>query len=335
MLNLPINNRFTHILSIAFLLVLILSSLLHISFMWQNATVYSKDASVSTGVFVDASRWLSSNLGAEEMVIVPMPAIFSVINPDLTSKLVSYHSIWDSAGVILQASTTDSEVLQVRNYLIDFLKENPQVKYVVRDWVGGYSKPLYEANVDDELMILIREAKVIPFTSSDGWSNKITIYERVQYAALASMDFSVPQNQSFTSPQDVLIQYDSDGAVIHKADSRVGYYLPLEEEINASKQNYLAMQIKPDIENFELTLAFYFDVNRDGRWSGYDIDYVKSATFIQTKLGWMTGEWNTIYQVIPQADDPVVQMGIILMGDKNGTVTLRNLSAYTEITFEN
>ncbi|NHJ31522.1 MAG: hypothetical protein FK732_01550 [Asgard group archaeon] len=136
-------------------------------------------------------------------------------------------------------------------------------------------------------------------------------------------------------PSDVLVQYDLEGATIHKADPRVGFYLPLEEGINASKQNYLTMQIKPDADDSELQLVFYYDANRDGRWSGYEFDYVKSATFNQTKLGWAAGEWHTIYQLIPQADDPVIQIGIILMGDNNGTVTLRNLVAYTEITFEN
>ena len=303
--------------------------------MWEKALIYSKDASDSLSVFIEASEWTSKNLKEGEIALIPMPDIFYVANPELKNKLVDYRSLWRSAGVILQANTTKEEILKVRSYFVNFLKENQQVKYVVRDWVDPYSKPLYEANVNDELAILIREAKVIPFTLSTGWSSKITIYQRVQYSILFSIELTSPPKQFFTLPRDVLVQYDSDGATIHTADPYVGFYLPFEEGINDSKQNYLTMLIKPDVEDLELTLVFYYDKNRDGVFSGYEIDYVKSATFSQNKLGWVTGEGYTIYQVIPKADDPVVQIGIILMDDKNGTVTLRNLTVYTEIPFEN
>jgi len=303
--------------------------------MWYKGLTYSRDGSISLGAFVEASEFLSENLKQGETALVSMLDVFYILDPELRGKLVGYHSIWVSAGVILQANTTKEEILKVRSYFVKFLKENLQVKFIVRDWVDPYAKHLYEANVTDELMILIREAKVIPFALSTGWSSKITIYERVQYATLLSMDFSVPPKQFSTLPRDVLVQYDSDGATIHKADPRVGFYLPLEEGINASKQNYLTMQIKPDVEDLELQLVFYYDMNRDGKWSGYEIDYVKSATFNQTEQGWVAGKWYTIYQVIPQVDDPIVQIGIILMGDKNGTIALRNLAVYTEMPFEN
>jgi len=143
---------------------------------------------------------------------------------------------------------------------------------------------------------------------------------------------SSPPENFYTLPPDVLVQNDSDGATIHKANPRVGFYLPLEEGIDSSKQNYLTMQFKLDVEDLTLTLVFYFDMNRDGRWSGYEIDYVKSATFNQTKLGWTASEWYTIYKVIPTADDPVVQIGIIMAGDPDGAITLSELVVYTEVT---
>ena len=88
------------------------------------------------------------------------------------------------------------------------------------------------------------------------------------------------------------------------------------------------LQIRPK-GNLILTLTFYYDANKDGKWSGYGIDYVKSSIFNLTKLDWNDGEWHTIYQIIPRADDAVVQIGFILTGDKNGSITLSNLEIYT------
>ena len=300
-----------------------------ISMLGQSLT-YAKDGSDSLGVFVETSKFLLKNLKQNETALVPMSSVFHALIPELRDNLVDYTSFWASAGVILNANTTNSEVIQIRNRLIGFLKENPHIKYVVRDWIDPYAWKLYDANVNDELWFLIRETRVIPFSLSTGWSNKITIYERVQYTALFAIDFSVPLLQSFISPQGVLVQSDSEGTTIHKEISRVGFYLPLDEEINASKQSYLTIQFKLDVENLQLQLTFYYDRNRDGKWSGYDIEYVQSATFNQSTLGWATGEWRTIYQVIPQADEPVVQIGIILSGDNSGSIAIKKLAVYSE-----
>lgn len=302
--------------------------------MWQKALVFSKDGSNSLSVFIEASEWLSKNLKEDEIALVPMPNVFYVANPELKDKLVHYRSLWDSAGVILQANTTEDEILKVRSYFVSFLKENSQVKYVVRDWVDPYAKLLYEANINDELMILIREAKVIPFTLSTGWSSKITIYEQVEYTTSFTIELSSPPKQFFTLPPDVLIQYDSDGTAIQKVGLRVGFYLPPEKGINSSKQNYLTMQIKLDVEDSELMLVFYYDKNRDGIFSGYEIDYVKSAIFSKAEQGWVASEWYRIYQVIPKADDPVVQISMIVTGDEDGVLKLSDLIVYSETTFE-
>jgi len=280
------------------------------------------------GTFVEASEWLSERLDRDENAVVPSIEVFLVLNPELSDRLVNYKLIWNSAGIAFHKRSSPEKLQKLHNYFNDFLKENPKVKYLVRDWVDPYARYLFEKN--DELVSLLKEVKTIPFTLSTGWSNKITIYERVQYATLFAMEFSSPPKEFHTLPPDVHIQYDSDGATIHKADPRVGFYLSLEEEINSSKQNYLTMQFKLGVENLTLTIVFYYDKNRDGRWSGYEIDYVKSATFSQTKLGWITGEWCTIYQIISKADDPVVQIGITLTGDVEGEFTLSNLIVYTE-----
>ena len=300
--------------------------------MWQSGLTSSTDASTSMGTFVEASEWLSERFDRDEIVVVPSIEVFLVLNPKLDERFVSYKSIWDSAGIAFHERSSPEKLQKLHNYFNDFLKKNPKLKYLVRDWVDPYARYLFEKN--DELVYLLKEVKTIPFTLSTGWSNKITIYEYVQYATLLVMEFSSPPKEFHTLPPDVLVQYDPDGATIHKADPRVGFYLPLEEGINALKQNCLAMQIKFGVEDLELMLVFYYDKNRDGRWSGYEIDYVKSATFSQAKIGMVAGEWYTIYQVIPKANDLLVQIGIILTGDLEGAFTFSNLVVYTETTFE-
>jgi len=222
--------------------------------------------------------------------------------------------------------------LEVRNYFINFLKENPQVRYVVRDWVDPYGKRLYEAVANDELMIFLREVKVMSFTLSTGWGSKITIYENVHYDAFFAMKLSTRPQRYATLPSDVQVVFDSNGATIPKVGLSVGFYLPLQTGINASKSNYLTMQVKLDMEDLNLIIMFYFDENRDGVFSGYDIDYAKPAYFNQTQLGWLKGEWYKIFHFIPEADDPIVQIGIVAQGDNDGTLTVADLIVYTQIT---
>jgi hypothetical protein len=302
--------------------------------MWQKGLTCSRDGSTSLSAFAETSEFLSQNLGQNESALVPMRDVFYVMNPELRGKLVDYWSIWNSAGVILQANTPKEEMLKVRSYFVEFLKENLQIKYIVRDWVDSYAKHLYEAMVADELMVLLSEVKTIPFTLSTGWSSSITIYEKVQYTNLFAINSSSPPKQFFTIPSNATIQFGSNGTTIQKAGQRVGFYLPLDTKINATKQHHLTMQIELNIENVRLLIVFYYDKNRDGVFSGYEIDYVKSAGFNQTQLNWVTREWYKIYQVIPKADDPVVQIGIIMEGNKPGTITLADLVVYTKMTSE-
>jgi hypothetical protein len=298
--------------------------------MWQKASTLSGDSSTSLGAFVGAPEFLSKNLGQNEVALVPMIDVFYALNPGLHDKLIDYKALWDSAGVVLMADTTTSEVLRVRNYFIDFLKKNSQVKYIVRDWVDPYDIRIYELNVKDELMLLLHEMKMLPFMLSTGWSNQVTIYNRVQYTPLFAMKFSSSPKQYFTIPSNAYVKFDSNGVTIQKSGQWVGFYLPLDVGINASRQNYLTLQFRPDIENLSLSLVFYYDKNGDGVFSGYDVDYTKGTNFNQTQKGWAKDEWHQIALGIPQEENPLVQISIITQGGTYGTLTLANLEVYTE-----
>lgn len=147
--------------------------------MWEDALTYSKDSSIAMGTFVQVSEWLSKMLAQDEIAVVPTIEVFYVLNPELCDRLVDYKSLWNSAEVSLRERTDQDKLLQLRRYFIDFLKGNFSARYIVRDWVDPYAKYLFEAPMDDELMFLLREVKVVPFTLSTGWSSEITIYEKV------------------------------------------------------------------------------------------------------------------------------------------------------------
>jgi len=329
--NLHIKNRLRQLALLLFLVSLCSVYAYHAISMWQEASTYSEDGSVSLSVFAEASKFLSQNLKQNEMALVPMRDVFYSLNPQMRDSLIDYKSLWDATKIVLKADTKETEAARVRSYFIDFLRENPQVRYVVRDWVDPYARLLYEATVSDELMNLLSEAKNMPFILSTGWSNRVTIYENVQYAALFAMKLSSPPRQYGTDPADAPITFDSNGMTIQKTVPSLGFYMPLESGINSSKPNYMTMRVKVNVESLNLLLAFYYDKNRDGKFSGYDIDYIKQVGFNPTELGWIQGQWYKICPSIPKADDPIVDIAIIALGEKNGTITFSDLIVYSQI----
>jgi len=150
----------------------------------------------------------------------------------------------------------------------------------------------------------------------------------MQYTTLFAINFTSPPKQYYNIPSNAS-EFDSNGVTIQKADIRIGFYLPLEVGIDASKQNYLTMQFKLDVENVDLILGFYYDVNGDGTWSGYDIDNYAGFRFNQTQRGWVKGEWYQLVQTIPMAAYPIVQIAVIAEEGTSGTLTLANLVVYT------
>jgi hypothetical protein len=292
----------------------------------------SQSASQTMGLYEKTSLWLATNLKEGEVAIVPLKVVFDTLNVDLRNKTIPYKIFWDKAEVSLKADNTKEEYFKVQEQLINFIGENTSVRYVVVDWMDEYCKPIlyYSLGVNNELDYLLREVHKESLIIPGQWIPQIRVYEIVHYTTLFAIELSTPPKQFFTLPRDVITQYDSDGVHLQKASSTVGFYLPLNEPIVLPNKSYLTVQIKLDVKDSELMLVLYYDKNRDGFFSGYGIDYIKSATFNQTKLGYAEGQWYTIYCNIPKTDDPIVQIGIKVTGDKNGTVLLRNLIVYIE-----
>lgn len=283
---------------------------------------------ISQVVFYEASNWLSQNLGQNDVAVAPATGLFYSANPSLKGKLIDYRSFWDASGIALQADTTEDDVLKVRSYFLEYLKSNPQVKYVVRDWISPLAERLYEASTSDELMMQLQQIKEIPFVLAGGWARIITIYEKMQYTRLLTMNFTSAPEQYFTLPSDASVVFDSNGVTIQKANTRVGFYLPLETDVDASRQAYLTMRLKLDVENVDLILGFYYDVNGDGTWSGYDIDNYFGVKLSQAQKGWVQGQWYDLVQSIPVAAAPIVQIAVIADAGTSGTISISNLVFY-------
>ena len=93
----------------------------------------------------------------------------------------------------------------------------------------------------------------------------------------------------------------------------------------------MTIQIKPEIENLNLVVAFYYDKDGDGKWSGYEIDPTSSWSYSQARLGWDLGKWYKIYQGFPKADYPIIQIAVVAMGDNDGTLTLADFEMFGEV----
>jgi hypothetical protein len=326
-----LRNKFLTVAGLAFLLIISCAFLLNAMFMWKNAVTFSEDASISSGVFQQSSNWISQKLEQGEIALVPSSQIFYVSNPEMAGSFVSYSSLWKSAGIVLQANTTDSDVSIVRQYLIKMLKENPEIKYLVRDWVDPSDYKIFNSKSNDELMILLNEEKVIPFTLSTGWSNKITIYSRVAFSNQFTYSFSQSSSNLFTRPENLSIDYGSNGATLNKLSESTGVYLPLDTKLSAAAKNYFTLDIYTDLKSGSLQVVFYYDKNNDGVFSGYDVDYVKSLEFSSNSSDWSNNTLHQIYGIIPPAVNKIVQIGFIVNGNQTGKFTISNFKFYSDL----
>jgi hypothetical protein len=314
---------------------LVIAGLLLFSYMFfdysmlQKATVDSSDSSTAMSAFAQSSAWLYKMLKPGEKAIVPTSFVFEALNPELKNSLIDCQTIWDSAGVKFHERASQDRLNVLHNFFNQFLKDNPEIKYVIKDWVDPYDKYLFEGNL--ELASILKEAEVIPFTLSTGWSNKIVIFEQVTYALSINENFSFTPAHYHLYPSNVSVTFGSGGAEINKNMEQVGLYLDLQKGLNCSKNNYVLLNVTSYLQNCSLTLVFYYDNNKDGVFSGYDsTDYTKSGLF-QLEQDLTQTRTYLLYQSIPEGPDPAVQIGIIINGYQNGSIILHNLRVFTDL----
>jgi hypothetical protein len=156
--------------------------IIYLSYMHNRSVVYTQDNSVPMASFVQAAHWLSTNLHGQEIALVPQPTVFYALEPQLINNLKDYKTIWDSAGVVSRANTTNDEVIKVRQNLIDFIKKNKQVKYLLIDWFYRYSHTIFKdlSCADLANSSLIVQAKSFNFVQPHtGWHSKLVICEPI------------------------------------------------------------------------------------------------------------------------------------------------------------
>jgi hypothetical protein len=151
---------------------------IYLSQMHENAIEYTEDNSITMASFVKAKEWLSSNLHEGKIALIPHPTVFYALAPELKANLKGYKTIWESTGVILQANTTDNEVMKVRQNLIEFIEKNRQLQYLVIDWDYSYSNPIFKTRSCKDLDYTLIQIESFDFVQPHSeWSSKMVICE--------------------------------------------------------------------------------------------------------------------------------------------------------------
>lgn len=84
--------------------------------------------------------------------------------------------------------------------------------------------------------------------------------------------------------------------------------------------------------NSEVELNMYFDKNRDGVFSGYDIDYIKTVVSSFEQLQQSSMDGLTLIKQLSHLSDPIVQIAIRLRVNEDieeASLTIHKLSILT------
>jgi hypothetical protein len=149
---------------------------IYLSQMHESAIEYTEDNSITMASLVKVKEWLSNNLHEGKIALVPHPPVFYALAPELKTNLIGYKTIWESAGVLLQANTTDSEVMKVRQNLIELIEKNRQLQYLVIDWFYSYSNPIFKTHSCKDLGYTLIQIESFDFVQPySGWRSKVVI----------------------------------------------------------------------------------------------------------------------------------------------------------------
>lgn len=150
--------------------------------LWVKGIQRVKYNSVIMETFEEAGQWLENVLEPDDIVFLPEIYVFYVNNPTLKENGLSYNNIWVNSGIILKADTTPEELKIVRNELINTIKLNSKVKYLVVDWMDPI-RSVFNLNVDDELYDLIHLTHKLT-VKSGSYRPSILIYKSQIFPAI-------------------------------------------------------------------------------------------------------------------------------------------------------
>ena len=149
--------------------------ILYSPFLWNNGIEKVSYNTTIMKTFVDTGEWLESVLEENESVFLPFEYIFYINNPILKLHGLSYDIVWEMTGVIYKADITDEELKVVRTTLIDMIKNNSQIKYLVVDWMTTMNY-IFNLDVADDLLNLTFIVHT-ETAQSESYNPSIIVYE--------------------------------------------------------------------------------------------------------------------------------------------------------------
>ena len=171
------NNITTSVLKKIFSFLLIFFIIISSFSTLSTSFAFSQNASDTMYDFKIASTSLSKNMQKTDLAIVPYSVVFDSYEPSLYGHFIDSSTIWTKAGVYFGGDTTAQDILRVRSFLFNFLKEMPTVKYIVIDKIYPQTYLLFNSSIYDELnSVLIKE---IEFPQKSGYTDPISVYRVV------------------------------------------------------------------------------------------------------------------------------------------------------------
>ncbi|MHA1705614.1 MAG: hypothetical protein ACTSUX_05990 [Promethearchaeota archaeon] len=265
-------------------MLLCLFLLLYLPNMWSTGMMKVNHDSNTMFPYQETAKWLTEKLGSGQRVLLPLEKIFYFYAPELRDNALGYSVIWKKTGVILKADTAYEELLRVRRTLITYVIENPEIRFLVVDWMDPIIR-IFKLQVSDELKVMLRPAH-IEQVRSGSYRPQIVVYEVVrERQKLFEFNFTKGSKYKIASRNygacigNYTLKDEGLYIAIYNAkpDSTYAVYLPFsipdKDEFNSFYSLCFSLKFKALInENFSIRITIYFDKNGDGAFD-YDHDY--------------------------------------------------------------
>jgi len=172
-MNLRINPYLSGYIIISIFIIIMTGS------MWILSVDYSKEKSSVYGIYYNATNWLSLNLKENQTALLPNTQVFWSLDESLIQQTKDYEHVWKLSGVILRANITDAEILDAQNHLLQYIKNDSKLEYLVIDWVDRYGvkyfKPKNCEVFDKNLKEIEKFVVEVPTDDGKIWKAKIVI----------------------------------------------------------------------------------------------------------------------------------------------------------------
>jgi len=286
--------------------------------MWNEAANLSYSSSYLMKNYPEAAKWLMQNMDDNELAIVPMLGVFETLQPDLKGKLVHYSDAWKGAGVHLKADNTLAEILLVRSYLLDYMKQE-KIRYLLVSATDPYNTRLFEKQIQDELALF----EVNEFHSSGSlWNDPVTIYTYAR-ARREIFKLAFTNDTKYNTRGNAEVFIDTSGLVIfYTGDSSV--YIPIFLNSSLVEKLLLTVHAAEMSEGVRGNIVLYLDVDGDGKWGGWEVD-----TGMLIPIPGVSGKTEILFsQEFYKIAYDIIQVGIALYGDTSQTITIKTITFY-------